>query len=442
MTVKDLKPGDLVRIIKDGQVIEGILMPSTELSSKDGVVIVKLANGYNVGISIIGAHIEVIKENYARVEVPEGGGITTYVEGQGGKLISIVSTGGTIVSKVEYETGAVRPALIADDLIDFVPEIREMGSIEVVDLYRLLSENMTPDHWTSIAKAVWGKLVGGSDGVIVTHGTDTLSYTSSALAFALRNLPMPVVLVGSQRSSDRPSSDSALNLLASAIIALNAPFGEVVVAMHGSISDTYILACRGVKVRKMHSSRRDAFQPVNDIPLAKVVFPDRKLVMISSKYLSRCRREDLILMPNFERKVAIVKAYPGLDPEIIDFLVDRGFKGIVLEGTGLGHVNEACIPSVRRAVEEGVVVVMATQTIFGRVNMNVYTTGRKLLMAGVLPASDMLAETAYVKLSWLLANFNDLSEVKKLFVKNIVYEINEVHEDYIYPRWYHGDRLQ
>ncbi len=416
-------------------------MPSTELSSKDDVIIVKLANGYNLGISLVNAYVEVVKENYINVGSSEGEGATTFVGGQGDRLISIVSTGGTIVSRVEYETGAVRPALTAENLIDLVPELKEMGSIEVVDLYRILSENMTPKHWTSISKAVYEKIVGGADAVIVAHGTDTLPYTSSALAFALRNLPLPIVLVGSQRSSDRPSSDSALNLLASVIVALNAPFGEVVVAMHGSISDNYVLVNRGVKVRKVHSSRRDAFQSVNDIPLAKVIFPDKKLIVINSRYLGRCRVEDLILMPNFEERVAIIKAYPGLSPEIIDFLVDKGFKGIVLEGTGLGHVNEAVIPSIKRAVEVGVVVVMATQTIFGRVNMNVYTTGRKLLMTGVLPASDMLVETAYVKLSWLLANFNDLTEVKNLFMKNLVYEINEVHEDYIYPRWYHGDKL-
>ncbi len=414
-------------------------MPSTELSSKDGVVVVKLANGYNVGISLTNSRIEVISENYIKVGVSEGGRVETRVKGLTEKLISIVSTGGTIISKVEYETGAVRPALTADDLMDFVPELKELGSIEVVDLYRLLSENMTPEHWTSISRAVWSKIVGGADAVIVAHGTDTMSYTSSALAFALRNLPLPIVLVGSQRSSDRPSSDSALNLIASAIIALNAPFGEVVVAMHGSISDSYVLAHRGVKVRKMHSSRRDAFQSINDIPLAKVVFPDKKVVMINNRYLRRCRKEDLILAPNFERRVAIVKAYPGISPEIIDYLVDKGFKGIVLEGTGLGHINDSCIAFVKRAVDEGVIVAMATQTIFGRVNMNVYTTGRKLLMAGVLPASDMLAETAYVKLSWLLANFNDLSEVRKLFRTNLVYEMNEAHDDYVYPRWCHGD---
>jgi glutamyl-tRNA(Gln) amidotransferase subunit D len=413
-------------------------MPSTEFS-REGIVILKLSNGYNVGISIKDAYVEVVKEGYVKTYTEEGEGTSTYVKGSSDSLISIVSTGGTIVSRVEYETGAVKPALTAEDLIDFIPELKDLGSIEVIDLYRILSENMTPKHWSSIAEVVGKKILSDVDGVVVAHGTDTMSYTASALAFALRNLPQPVVLVGSQRSSDRPSSDSALNLLAAVITSLNAPFGEVVVAMHGTISDNYVLVHRGVKVRKIHSSRRDAFQSINDIPLAKVIFPDKRFIMINNRFLSRCKKDELILMTKFEEKVSIVKAYPGIDPEIIDFLVDRRFKGIVIEGTGLGHINDSCIESLRRAVEEGVVVVMTTQTIFGRVNMNVYTTGRKLLLSGVLSGSDMLAETAYVKLSWLLANFNDLDSVKKLFMKNMVYEINEVHEDYLYPRWYHGD---
>lgn len=433
----ELRPGDLVRITLNGQVLEGIVMPLTEFSSRD-IVVIKLPNGYNVGVSLKGARIELLKDRYMDIGAQDSKANITHVKGSSDKLISVISTGGTIVSKVEYATGAVRPAITAEELLEFVPELKDLGSIEVIDLFRLLSENMTPEHWTTISVTVAEKLASGVDGVIVPHGTDTMSYTASALAFAVRNLPTPVVLVGSQRSSDRPSSDAAFNLLSAAITTISAPFGEVVIVMHGDISDNYSLVHRGVKARKMHSSRRDAFQTLNDVPLARVDYVAKRLVMISNKYLRRCMKEDLLVAPKFERKVALVKSYPGIDPEIIDYLVDRGYMGIVIEGTGLGHINESCIGSVRRAIEEGVVVVMTTQTLFGRVDMNVYTTGRRLLLAGVLPASDMLPETAYVKLSWLLGNFNDLNEVRKLFLTNLVYEINEVHEDYLYPKWYHG----
>ncbi len=437
-TGSQVRPGDLVRIFKDGYVIEGIVMPLTEYSSKD-LLVIKLSNGYNVGISIAGARIEVIKERYINIEeLTAEEPRVSFVRGMSDKLISVISTGGTIVSKVEYGTGAVKPAITAEELLEFVPELKDLGSIEVVDLFRLLSENMDPDHWTAIANTVAKKLNGGVDGIVVTHGTDTMSYTASALAFALRNLPMPIAMVGSQRSSDRPSSDAALNLLSAAITSLNAPFGEVVVVMHGVISDSYSLVHRGVKVRKMHSSRRDAFQSINDLPLAKVDYSSRKLIMINSRYIKRCTKGELIVMPKFEKKVALVKAYPGFNHEIIDFLVDRGYRGIVIEGTGLGHISESCISSIRRAVEDDVIIAMATQAIFGRVNMNVYTTGRRLLLSGVLPASDMLPETAYVKLSWLLGNFSDLNEVRGLFTVNLVHEINEVHEERLFPKWYHG----
>jgi len=413
-------------------------MPATEFSSKD-VIVVKLANGYNIGISITGARVEVVERGYVKIPTAQHSYGASVVGGNTDRILSIISTGGTIASKVEYETGAVKPALTAEDLVEMIPELRDLGSIEVVDLYRLLSENMTPEHWSSIAETVGRKIMSGVNGIIVAHGTDTMTYTAAALAFAVRNLPFPIALVGSQRSSDRPSSDAALNLKAAAITTMKAPFGESVIVMHGDISDSYAIVHRGVKARKMHSSRRDAFQSINDVPLAKVLLPKGDIKVISSRYLRRCNKDDLVLMPRFESRVALVKAFPGINAEILDFLIDRGYRGIVIEGTGLGHINESCVKTLERAVNEDVVVVMTTQTLFGRVNMNVYTTGRKLLLAGVIPGSDMLPETALVKLSWLLANFSDISSVKRLMMENLVYEINEIHEPYTYPRWYHGD---
>jgi len=433
----EVKCGDLVRVIKNGIIFEGVVMPSTEFTSND-VIVLKLGNGYNVGISLKGAKVEVLKKSYVDIGVipPQG---KSSIKGRGDLKLSLISTGGTIVSKVEYETGAVKPALTAQELFELVPELfDEVAELEVVELFRLLSEDLTPDHWGIIASEVAKKIRSGADGVIVAHGTDTMSYTAAALAFALRNLPCPVMLVGAQRSSDRPSTDSVLNLRACPIIASNAPFGEVVVVMHGSISDNYVLAHLDVKVRKMHTSRRDAFQSVNDIPLAKVVFPDRKFMIINNRFLPRSKPEEFDVKARFSNKVSLIKAYPGFDCEIIDYLVDKGYEGIVIEGTGLGHIRSECIGSIKRACEEGLVIVMTSQTLFGRVNMKVYTNGRKLLLAGVLPGSDMLPEVAYVKLSWLLANIPDRDEVKKLMLQNMVNEINEVHDTAIYPRWYHG----
>ncbi len=433
------EPGDLVRVWRDGLILEGIVMPNTEFSSEN-ILIIKLSNGYNVGVDLSKSRVEVIKERAYEVgKIPEP--TTTSVRGSGEGKLKFISTGGTIASRVEYETGAVKPAINAEELIEMVPEYLEgFSTIEVLELYRLLSEDLTPSHWERISEEIFRSFESGADTVVVAHGTDTMGYTAAALAFSLQKLPAPVMLVGAQRSSDRPSTDSVINLKACAVIGKEAPFGEVVVVMHGSSSDSYVLAHRGVKVRKMHSSRRDAFQSINDVPLARVDFPSKKFVLINKKFIKRHTKEELTHLGKFSNKAALIKFYPNLDCSLIDYLIDRGMKGLVLEGTGLGHVRNACTPTISRAVGEGAIVVMTTQTLFGRVNMKVYTTGRKLIKAGVLPASDILPETAYVKLSWLLGNYpsDDAEELKQKFLTNYVNEFNPSHDEVHFPRWYHG----
>ena len=433
------EPGDLVRVWKNGLVLEGIVMPNTEFSSEN-ILIIKLSNGYNIGVDVGKSRVEVLKERAYEVgKIPEP--TTTSVKGSGIGKLKFISTGGTIASRVEYETGAVKPAINAEELIEMLPEYLEsFSTIEVLELYRLLSEDLTPKHWGRISEEVFRSFENNADAVVIAHGTDTMGYTAAALAFSLQKLPAPVMLVGAQRSSDRPSTDSIINLKACAVIGKEAPFGEVVVVMHGSSSDSYVLAHRGVKVRKMHSSRRDAFQSINDKPLARVDFPSKKLTLINKRFIKRHTREELTHTSKFSEKAALIKFYPNLDCGLINYLIDKGVKGIVLEGSGLGHVRNACVPAISRAVDEGTLVVMTTQTLFGRVNMKVYTTGRKLIKAGVLPASDILPETAYVKLSWLLGNFpiDSLEELKRKFLVNYVNEFNPSHEKNHFPRWYHG----
>ncbi|MCC6046779.1 MAG: Glu-tRNA(Gln) amidotransferase subunit GatD [Desulfurococcaceae archaeon] len=436
-----VKPGDLVRVVKGGLVVEGIVMPSTEFTSR-GYIVLKLRNGYNIGLSLEGASVEVLSEGYLRLPTYEGIYGTSVIRGDGGLRVSFISTGGTIVSKVEYETGAVRPALRADELVEFVPEFREFCSeLMVSELMRKLSENMTPEDWSRISEEVGKHLASGVDGVVVAHGTDTMAYTAAALAFSLRGLGNPVILVGAQRSSDRPSTDALYNLKACPIVVKEAPFAEVVVAMHGTSDDLYVLVHRGVRVRKMHSSRRDTFQSINDLPLAKVFPKERVLKVVNSRYLPRTRNRDVVVMSRFSNRVVLLKYYPAMDCNLIDYLVDRGYRGVVIEGTGLGHVRDECIPSIERASEAGVVVAMSTQTIFGRVDLDVYTTGRKLLKAGVVPVDDMLPEVAFVKLSWLLGNFphEEPEQLKSLLLTNFAYEIGGTQSYELFPRWFHGD---
>jgi glutamyl-tRNA(Gln) amidotransferase subunit D len=262
----------------------------------------------------------------------------------------------------------------------------------------------------------------GADGVIVAHGTDTMGYTAAALSFALQNLPVPVILVGSQRSADRPSSDAATNLTGAVIAAAKAPFAEVTLAMHETPSDKAIVLHRGTKVRKCHTSRRDTFRSINAEPLAKV--ENGNVAMLTQDYHERDASRKLLLKADFEEKVALVKFHPGFNPDIIDHLVSAGYRGIVLEGTGLGHISHNCLDSVREAVNKGIIVAMTSQCIWGRVDMNVYDTGRDYLNAGVIPLEDMLSETALVKLMWTLGQTKDSEEAKKLLTTNLAGEIS------------------
>jgi len=409
--------GDRIRISKGDLVVEGILMPRPALGDRDCVV-VKLDSGYNIGIRFEeGTTIELLgpgaKPAFARPPKPE--------RKPGLPEVAFISTGGTIASRVEYRTGAVRPALEAEDLYALFPELSDIAFIRAEVLYSLLSEDMRPENWAGMAERAAYYIRNGVDGVVIAHGTDTMTYSAAALSFALRGLSVPVVFVGAQRSSDRPSSDAALNLIGAFVAASRGPFAEVVVAMHEGMGDEAIAIHRGTRVRKCHTSRRDAFRSVNAPQLARVVGMD--IQMLTDDYDRRGEGE-LEVLARFEPRVALLKAYPGMDPGLLDWLVDEGYRGVVLEGTGLGHVGYYMLDAIRRATREGLVVCMASQCIWGRVNMNVYERGRDLLAAGVIPLGDMLPETALVKLMWVLGSLtDDPEEAKALMLKPFAHEV-------------------
>ena len=413
--------GDIIHITDQDRMFEGILIPRSETRTDDYIV-VKLKNGYNVGARITPyTAIERIgkgtKPQFASPPIPE--------QNPNLPRVVIMSTGGTIASRVDYRTGAVRSALSASDLYGVVPELSDIARVETEILYSLYSENITPTHWTEIAKKVAEKIRQGAQGIVIAHGTDTMAYTAAALSFALQNLPVPVILVGAQRSSDRPSSDAATNLIAAVNAAANAPFAEVTLAMHETTSDTSILIHRGTKVRKCHTSRRDTFKPVNATPIARVnSHGTQQISMLTDDYRKRDATQQITLKPQFSDKVALVKFYPGLNPAIIDWYVENNFKGILLEGSGLGHVGSYCFDAVDKAVSRGVVVALASQCIWGRVDMHVYDTGRDLLNLGVVPCDDMFPETALVKLMWVLAQTSDVGEAKKLLKTNLAGEFS------------------
>ncbi len=336
--------------------------------------------------------------------------------------ISIVSTGGTVASVVDYKTGAVHPAFTADDLIRANPELLVHANINGEAILNILSENMKPEYWVKTARSVADEINNGADGVVVAHGTDTMHYTSAALNFML-DTPVPVVVTGAQRSSDRPSSDAFMNLISS-VVAAKSDIAEVTLCMHAEEDDSYCLLHRGTKVRKMHTTRRDTFRSINTLPIAKIEKGKLKLVDKNLDYKKRSN-ENVQLHDDLEEKVALIKSYPGIEADIIDYHIDKGYKGIVLEGTGLGHCPENLLPSLERAKDSNIPVIMTSQCLYGLVNMNVYSTGRKIVSAGVISVFDMLPETAYVKLVWALGQTENIEEVKKIMQTNIAGEIGE-----------------
>jgi len=410
--------GDLLRAEAGGRTYEGILMPRLE-TADDWHLVLKLRSGYNIGVAFDDS---TRIERLGAAEKPEFKPPPLPEVKPGLPRVSIISTGGTIASRVDYVTGGVQAAISSRDLLSIVPELSDVAVVDADILYSVFSENIAPDHWSGMARRTAEKIRGGAKGVVLTHGTDTMGYSAAAVSFALRGLPVPVVFVGSQRSSDRPSSDAATNLVGAVMAAAHAPFAEVALAMHETTSDTSVVLHRGTKVRKCHTSARYAFKSVNAEPLARVV--DGRLEMVASDYRRRgdC---DLEVRDRFEEKVALVKFHPGFNPSIFTWLLEEGYRGLILEGTGLGHVSSGCYGPLERAVRDGVVVGMTSQCIWGRVNMNVYTTGRELARLGVEPLGDMLPETALVKLMWALGESDDAEGALELMRRNIAGEYSD-----------------
>jgi len=409
-----------VKVITRDKEYEGILIESYD----PNIILLKLDGGYNIGIEKKKVHKiqEISKEKIE--EIPELKKSSKKLPG-----ISIISTGGTIASRIDYKTGAVKWLMKPEQILALSPGLLEIAQInEIKSPFIIASENMHPSKWCEIAK-IAAELLNKEEnkGIIITHGTDTLHYTAAALSFMLKNLNKPVVMTYAQRSSDRGSSDMALNIKCSAFMALS-DIAEVMLVGHATIEDDFCYALSGTKVRKMHSSRRDAFRPINTLPIAKIK-ENGNIEIIKDNFNKRDEKKKVIADAKFEERIALVKYYPGADSKIIDFYRDRGYKGLIIEATGLGHVgteesNHNWIPSIKKAIDSGMIICFAPQTLYGRLNPNVYAPGRKLLEAGVIFLEDILPETAYVKLGYILAIEKNREKIIKLMQTNIANEFN------------------
>ena len=410
----NLQVGDVVKITTNSS-YSGMIMPRYEYSDDEHIVL-KLKSGYNIGL-------EIDKIKYIQIEssatVKREKMLQPHTDPNLPKIL-LVSTGGTIASKIDYRTGAVTPALTAAELNATVPELAKIANIDTEVLFSEYSENLLPEHWKKIAEKINSCVKSEYKGIIIAHGTDTMQYTAAALSFALAGIPIPVALVGSQRSSDRPSSDAALNLISAARFLVECNTNGIFVVMHNSTSDDEIACHWGTRVRKNHTSKRDAFQTIDGSP-AFLVKNDKIEKNPQFNYV----KKEYVPKINFDIRVALVKYYPGLDPKIIEYIIGAGYRAIIFEGTGLGHIGKIMYDGVGKAKKKGLFMGMTSQCIDGMVRMTVYESGRDLMNLGIIPLANMIPETALVKAMWALGNSKNVEEMEKLMKENIALEFSD-----------------
>ncbi|MBD3163731.1 Glu-tRNA(Gln) amidotransferase subunit GatD [Candidatus Woesearchaeota archaeon] len=414
--------GDKVRITTKEKEIYGILMPNESSSS----IFIKLDSGYNIGISKKKIReIKVVEPKREKKEKKK-----TVKEKKGLKKIAILHTGGTIASKVDYRTGGVFSDFTPEELLAMFPELKNIANIDSVFISNMWSDDIRFGNFGVIANAIQKEAKNGADGIIVGMGTDNLAVAAAALSFIVEKTPVPIIFVGAQRSSDRGSSDAGMNLICAARFIACSEFRGVAICMHHKSDDEICAILPATKTKKLHSSRRDAFKPVNAGPIALIDYKNNKINMEEE---ADSREKELLIKPKMEEKVGILKIHVNMFPEQIRFY--RGYNGLVLEGTGLGqtpgHVpneeakdNEGIFQAIKELIDSGCVILMTTGCLFGRVNMNIYDKGRDLLKLGVIPGEDMLPETAFVKLAWLLGNYPK-DKVKELLKENLRGEISD-----------------
>lgn len=407
------------KIKTSGGNFEGTVLPRS-VNDDDKHIVLKIITGYNIGVST--NTIQEMKETgykKANYSIPE----KEFPYTKNLPHVKLFGTGGTIASRLDYRTGAVIPAFSPGELYGAVPELADICNLKTEKVFAVFSENMGPKQYIALAKAIGREIENGIDGIVIGHGTDTLHHTGAALSFMCQNLPVPVVLVGSQRSSDRPSSDAALNLMHSMKAAGESDIAEVMLCMFGPTSDEYGLLHKGTRVRKMHSSYRSTFRTIGDTPLAMI--SRTKITPIKKTYNKRRNDKNVTIKPYFSDKAGMLYYYPGMKPDILDGMIDMGYKGIIIMGTGLGHVNKELYPAIERAHKKGIPIFMTLQTLWGYVQMYVYDTGRDMLAKGIIPLGNMLPEVAYIKLGWVLGQTEDPEEIKKMMLTVVNDEITE-----------------
>ncbi len=398
--------GDFIRIDEDADVL-----------------IMKLKSGYDIAIprkEIRGLSIiqRVAKEKVNTLTKSESYSFDN-------PDLTIITTGGTISSKIDYKRGGTSPFVPPEYYFQIAPDLKKYGNVAINKLMSIWSEDMAPRDWIKIAIAALSAIKKGSKGIMVTMGTDTMHFASAAMSFILNPLSVPVVFTGAQRSTDRGSTDASTNLLLSAITALKWGGGESVICMHANLNDNYNFILRGNRARKMHSERRDAFRPINTLPLGKV-YLDGKIEKLSENIK---RSEETSINTKLDEKVALLVSYPGMDGNLINAAIEKGTHGIVIAGTGFGNLplkEKSVYNALKRAKKEDIPVVLTSQTIYGATNEFVYSRLRELSnFDNIIYVGNMLTETAFAKLMFVLGQTKKIEEVKTIMNTTLAGEISD-----------------
>jgi glutamyl-tRNA(Gln) amidotransferase subunit D len=412
------KQGDIIEIKKDKKTIIGTYIRS----SKEDTITIKLKSGYN--LSIKKKNIQSLK--ILKNKKDKKNSVLNLKYNKKLPIISILHTGGTIASKVDYSTGGVYSSFEPKQILNTTPELKKIANIQSVFISNIMSEDIRFKDYKKIINAIKQELKTKTKGIIVSHGTDTLSLTATALSFAFENPQIPIILVGSQRSSDRGSSDSTMNLVCAAEFITKTDFKGVAICMHKSMSDDICSILPATKTKKMHTSRRDAFKVINGKEIANINYKTKK-VNFTTKLK---QNKESIIKDKFEDKIAIIKTYPNMYPDLINTLIEKKYKGLILESSGIGQAptntkeNLPNYNALKKFINSGGFVILTSNCIFGRVHPHIYTNCRRLEDIGIIFGEDMLTETAFIKLAWLLGNYKK-SEVKELITKNLRGEISK-----------------
>ncbi|MBU1109238.1 MAG: asparaginase [Candidatus Riflebacteria bacterium] len=327
--------------------------------------------------------------------------------------VLLVTTGGTI-TMLRGANGSLYPCEDAGQLLEKIPELKLLADIDILSLANVDSSDITPTIWLTIARAVYQRIK-DYDGFVIAHGTDTLCHTAAALSFMLQELNKPVIITGAQVPLEEIGSDGRTNLINAVRVAIS-DLAEVVVVF-GS------LIIRGTRAKKTSVFDMQAFISVNDVPLGTIGLT----IKFSSFAKTRSRRKPLLRI-SLNENVALFPVYPGMKPEIIDYIANT-HDGMVIEGYGAGNIptgEKSLIPAISSAISRNVPVVVCTQCIVGSTEMELYQVGRSALEAGAIPAMDMTPEAALVKLMWVLGQTDDMGSIDSMMQKCFVGELHEV----------------